>query len=558
MMVQVKGACGIVLGVLTVLMGAGLLASASYLVSLASLPIGIGALTLPIVAVRFFGIGRAVCRYGERYLTHAATMAVATEIRTRLYGAAERLSPVREASRTDVARSLVLDADVLQEWYVRMLTPAVTASVTALVGTAVLYMVEPVLAGIYLGGAVLMSVVVPYVSARQTHKMSREVQEAQSALADGLTEMVLGLTDARLFGAQDTLREEQMRTIDRLRHAQVRVSVWEALMQGASELASHLTVWLIFVGACICVSEGRLQGVWLAAVVIGVSACMEAFLPMVSAVRYHDTARRVTRHMAKTIGAEPLVRGTHKAKGGDISFDHVTYEAGGRIIADDVTFTVRRGEHIALVGASGSGKTTLLRLLYGYLRPSSGRITVGGIEVGDLADGEIESIIAPIPQEIDLFAGTLADNVRLADPSADEARLCEVWQKSEADDLPPERTVAALGRELSGGQRQRIAIARYLLTADRDIALWDEPLAHLSADTAARLHRTLMATRQNQTLLLVTHRLEGLADFDRILVLDGGRIVEQGTEQDLLARRGHYARLKRTQADTIDMQEEGE
>lgn len=556
MTIGVKGVLGIVLGVLTVTFGAGLLAAASYLISLSAVAGNIGVLTLPIVAVRFFGIGRAVCRYGERYLTHAATFAVGAQLRTRLYRAVERLSPLAwRTSQSEMARALVFDVDVWQEWYVRTLTPAVCALVTALIGAGVLAMIDVHLSLIYAVGAFFLIAVMPYALQRWTRTSRMAEEREQSALAEEVSEVVLGLTDARLLGAASIVREEAQQAIERLRQAQVRTGVQDALANGAVELTMHVTVWLTLVCACACVAEGTLGGVWLAAVVIGVSACMEAFLPMVGAVRYHETVRGVVHHLTEATDA-PMRTGTLGCEAGDVVFDHVSLHADGRSIIDDVSFTVREGEHVAIVGASGSGKTTLTRLVYGHLLPDTGRVTVGGADTRELAQGAVERICAPIPQEIDLFAGTIADNVRLADPHALPARLTYAMEKSELRDLEASRTLTALGRELSGGQRQRIAIARYLMVADRPLAVWDEPLSHLSADMADRLARTLLATRDGRSLLLVTHRLDGLDAFDRILVMHEGRIIEQGSEAHLLAQNGHYARLKRAWQDSVDTSDE--
>lgn len=551
-MMSVKGILGMVLGALTVACGAGLLVSASYLITLSAMVTSVGALTLPIVAVRFFGVGRAVCRYGERYLTHAAVLALGANLRKRLYCAVERLPyDAWQKPRSEVARTLVFDIETIEQWSVRALSPALVAAVTYLVGGGVLFLADHRPALVYLVGASLIALV-GIASARWTQDADEAAERAKEQVASDLSELTLGLVDARLSGAEHLLCASERDSVESLRRAQRRTGDREAIALGLSELILYGTVWLIFVIACVLVTDGYLAGVWLAAVTLGASACLEGFLPLAEAARYHRSVSRAKAHLRRLADAPLSVPGTSRASMGDIRFDRVSYEVGSRRIIDNVSFTVRSGEHIAIVGASGSGKTTLMHLLCGYLRPTGGRITIGGVDVGELAYGEIERLIGAIPQEIDLFAGTLADNVRLADPTSHVSRLETVWQESELTLLDPMRTLTALGRELSGGERQRIAIARYLLVSDRPIAVWDEPLSHLSADMAERIDRRLVETRRAKTLIAITHRLDHASNFDAIFVMEQGRIIERGAERDLLTADACYARLKRAWQDAVD------
>lgn len=555
---RIKAGFGIVCGVLTILFGAGLLAAASYLISLSSLMVNIGALTLPIVAVRFFGIGRAVLRYGERYLTHAATFATASQVRTRLYTAMEsRMIAGNRLYRTHSAKALAFDADSISEWYVRVLTPTVVSVVTALICCAVLSCISTAVA-VYFGiGAILLGIVLPYGSRCILSRAIGEADTAKDALSASLTELVDGLVDARLSGAETALYRRELSEIVSAQHVEERLAVREAVLSGIGEIVAQMTVWLVLVGSIGAVADGSLQGVWLASLVLGVNACMEAFLPLVGASRYDAVVSRARERMRAVTDVAETSCGTREATHTDaITLDNVTYTAGSRTILSEVTLTVHRGEHIAIVGASGSGKTTLTRLLYGDILPTGGRVAFDGVATHSLRQGAVADICGSIGQEVDIFGGTVEDNVRLALPTVAEDTLSRVWQESCLSDLSPMRELHALGRELSGGQRQRIAIARYLLVANRELAIWDEPLVGLSADMASDLHRRLLDTRAGRTLILVTHRLDGLADFDRILVMEGGRVIEAGSEAELLALDGRYAQMKRLQQGEVDRLDE--
>ena len=562
MNVYVKGTLGILLGFLTIGMGAGLLASASYLISLSALMPNIGVLTLPIVAVRFFGIGRAVCRYGERYLTHAATFAILSRIRTDLYNALEPLAPMALGhARQDLSRTLVFDADILQEWYLRVLTPSVVAAMTYGVGAAVLAWISPSLALVYTAGALLVSVLMPHLSRARARVLLTEKEAAEEKLSASLEELVHGLTDARSSGAESRFAEAEARHIEAVRIAEERLFVRQATEDGMSETIAHLTVaGILFFGVC-AVTDGLLGGIWLAAVTLGVSACMEAFLPMTGALRFAFTVQRAKSHLRSVTDTPPPVRGEQAASfANEVRFDKVSYVSDGRCIVDGVSLTIGRGQKVAVVGASGSGKTTLTRLLLGYHHPTSGTVTFDGTPTTSLRAGEAEKLIAPIPQRIDVFGQAVADNIRLAEPTADDEALMRAYRQAQMEEedgsLALDRSLAAGGHELSGGERQRIAIARYLLAQGRSLAVWDEPLTGLSADMAERIGTALTDSLNGRALLLVTHRLSHLDDFDEILVMDNGRIIERGTEKDLLALGGRYAEMKRTQLDWIDADDE--
>lgn len=564
MNVYVKGVFGILLGFLTIGMGAGLLAAAAYLISLSALMPNIGVLTLPIVAVRFFGIGRAVCRYGERYLTHAATFAILSRIRTDLYCALEPLAPMALGhARQDVARTLVFDADILQEWYLRVLTPSVVAAMTYGIGAAVLAWISPSLALVYTAGALLVSVVMPHLSRARARVLLTEKEAAEEKLSASLDELVYGLIDVRSSGAEARFAEAENRHIEAVRATEERLFVRQAVEDGMSETISHLTVaGVLFFGVC-AVADGMLGGIWLAAVTLGVSACMEAFLPMTGALRFAFTVQRAKSHLRSVTDTPPPVRGEESSSfAHEIRFDNVSYMADGRRIVDDVSLSIKRGQKVAIVGASGSGKTTLTRLLFGYHHPTSGTVTFDGTLATSLRAGEVERLIAPIPQRIDVFGASVRDNIRLAEPTAGEDALARAYRFAEMAEedgsLSLERILAAGGHELSGGQRQRIAIARYLLTEGRDLAVWDEPLTGLSADMAKRIGARLMDSLKGRALLLVTHRLTHLEEFDEILVMDNGRIIERGTEAELIALGGRYAEMKRIQLDWVDADDENE
>jgi ATP-binding cassette subfamily B protein len=217
-----------------------------------------------------------------------------------------------------------------------------------------------------------------------------------------------------------------------------------------------------------------------------------------------------------------------------------------------VSFAVRRGEKVAIVGPSGAGKSTIFHLLLRYYDPASGRITFDGVQLADLDPGDLRGHIALVPQDSVMFAASVGDNIRFGRPDASDAevgRAAELAHAASFIAALPERMDTQVGERgvtLSGGQRQRIAIARAILR-DAPLLLLDEATSSLDAESETLIAAALAQLMQQRTTIVIAHRLATVLSCDRILVLDQGRIVEEGTHQTLAAAGGLYARLAKLQ-----------
>jgi ATP-binding cassette, subfamily B, bacterial len=217
-----------------------------------------------------------------------------------------------------------------------------------------------------------------------------------------------------------------------------------------------------------------------------------------------------------------------------------------------VSFAVRRGEKVAIVGPSGAGKSTIFHLLLRYYDPASGRITFDGVQLADLDPADLRAHIALVPQDSVMFAASVGDNIRFGRPDASDAevgRAAELAHAASFIAALPERMDTQVGERgvtLSGGQRQRIAIARAILR-DAPLLLLDEATSSLDAESETLIAAALAQLMQQRTTIVIAHRLATVLSCDRILVLDQGRIVEEGTHQTLAAAGGLYARLAKLQ-----------
>jgi ATP-binding cassette subfamily B protein len=240
---------------------------------------------------------------------------------------------------------------------------------------------------------------------------------------------------------------------------------------------------------------------------------------------------------------------------GDVSFDHVGFAYPTRPDAravDDVTFSVRAGEKVAIVGPSGAGKSTLFHLLLRFYDPLAGTISFDGVPISSADPKELRRHIALVPQESVVFAATARENIRFGRPDATDAeveRAAALAHATEFIERLPGGFEAQLGERgvtLSGGQRQRIAIARAILR-DAPLLLLDEATSALDAESETLVQTALEELMRHRTTLVIAHRLATVLSCDRILVLDNGRIIEQGTHASLVAANGLYARLARLQ-----------
>lgn len=535
---------------LTVFMNVGLLTVSAWLLASAALQPGLTYLSLAIVGVRFFGVSRAVCRYFERYTSHCMAFQGLYGLRVWFYAHLEPLAPaiLKRFGAGDMLGRIMGDIEVLQFFYLRtLIPPAAAIALTILVAYGVSTIDNSLVAPIVLA-AFILGLVLPLVVYAHNKQSLTAIGPQQGEYKSLLSDAMDSLEDVISYG------NEQL-VYDRIQHMMSTIDANKGIIERGMNLGNTLFLGGVQITVVIVaiLAANALTGAWASVMVavaaIGTQAWFEALQPMIAAV-HHGAESKVATSRLMALANEPIPVVDPKAPkpfnaNRDITFTDVSFGYNkDRCIYEHLRLDIKQGQSVAIVGASGSGKTTLFNMLerlYDY----GGSIHVGDVELKDISIDTWRNALGTITQDTYIFHASFEDNIRLARPDASEADLERAIERaslcSVVERLPDgiHTIVGSGGHGLSGGERQRVALARLFLRKPQ-VVLLDEPLEGLDQVTRKALHRDLMEYVQDKTCLYITHQLEGLEHMDRILFMDKGQIIEDGTYEELIALRGHF------------------
>jgi ATP-binding cassette subfamily C protein CydC len=514
----------------------------------------------PAAVIRTCAIIRTVGRYGERLATHEATLRLLATLRVWFYQRLEPLAPaVLENYRSgDLLSRLRADIDTLDHFYLRLLLPSLVALAASLVFVIFLFIFDP---GLALIEALLLGfagVILPLILSRLAAPTGDRINHLSSNLRANLVDDIQGMGELLIDGA-DARHAVQIDDLSRqLADSQSRMSQLDGISQGAVGLSANLAMWLITLSAIPMVGEGSLPPAHLSMLALFALASFEAIAPLPAAFQGLGETLAAARRVFTLVDKQPAViepdspaelpqklsLNLHQ-----ISF---SYPESTTAALEKINLNLPAGSKLALLGPSGSGKTTLLQLLLKFRSPDSGEITLGEVPYPDLCSEALRSKIAVATQYNHLFNASIRENLLLANPNAEQSDLEKACQTAMIHDFiisQPEgyeTQIGELGLRLSGGQLRRLAIARAVLK-DAPILILDEPTEGLDPHTEQIMMENILHWAEGRSLLLVTHRVRGLERMDQILMLQDGRLIDQGSHKSLLASSENYRQLDEQQ-----------
>lgn len=531
--------------------GIAVLTVAVYAVSLADRPQDggtISGVTGALGLIALLALAKGASHYGEQYLGHWVAFSVLARLRTVFFDALARQSPgVLHRHRSgDLTARATDDINRIEVLYAHTIAPAIAAVVVSL-GTAGLLatVAHPALAAILLAGAAISGLAVPRLWRHQLQRAARQRQHIRGQIAAHITDTIGGLrelTQLRALGHwQRHLDELDADAGSRTRSLAART----AARRAANTAVLTLTVCAVTLAGAYLWRDGRLdrQAWWLS---VAIAVAMRPALTAVEAFagEFGSTMAAAQRVFAivdaspaphRPAQARPAVTRRHPV-GATVRLRGVRFaypNSAPQIapVLDRIDLDLPAGSTTAILGVTGSGKSSLGYLLAGCLSPTAGTISLDGVDLRDIPDDELRRQVAHVDQRPFFFSATIAENLRLARPDADEAELWHVIDVVELGDavrkLPDQlhTRLTERGANLSGGQLQRLSLAQALLRRP-SLLICDEVTSQLDAGTQARLLSRLRRELTRCTTVWITHRLATLHAADRIVVLDGGRVNE--------------------------------
>ncbi|MFJ4538406.1 thiol reductant ABC exporter subunit CydD [Streptomyces tibetensis] len=492
----------------------------------------------PLLLSAAVAAGRALVGWLTELAAHRASAAVKSELRGRLLERAAELGPGRlGGQRTGSLVALATrGVDALDDYFSRYLPQLGLAVVVPVAVLARIVTEDWVSAAIIVGTLPLIPVFMVLIGWATQSRMDRQWR-LLSRLSGHFLDVVAGLPTLKVFGRAKAQAESIRRITGEYRQATMRTLRIAFISSFALELLATISVALVAVTIGMRLVHGEMD-LYIGLVILILAP--EAYLPLRQVgAQYHAAAEGLAaaEEIFEVLETPVPASGSADVPEGALSFEGVTVRYPGRSTdaVSNVSFGVEPGEAVALVGPSGAGKSTLLSVLLGFVRPAEGRVRVGGVDLFDADLEQWRSRIAWVPQRPHLYAGTIAENVRLARPGADDDSVRRALRDAgalEFVDALPEGVETVLGEDgagLSAGQRQRLALARAFL-ADRPVLLLDEPTAALDGATEAEVVAAVRRLAAGRTVLLVVHRPALLDVADRVVRLEGTDLVARPAE----------------------------
>ena len=550
---------GLVLMITGLASSIGLLTTSGWFLAATAIA-GLGTLFnffYPSASVRGLAISRTLFRYFEKLVTHDATFRILAKLRVQVFEKIIPLSPavLNRYRNSDLLNRLVSDVDTLDSLYLRLIAPFITAIFVILAMCIGLSFVNTPLA-LGLGISLLLLVfVIPTVFYQLGKKFGDKLVHSRALYRTQFLEFIQAQAELLLFNAEDKLKNNMAKT----------EANWQADQQKEANLSGFSTALSLFLNGLIIAAmlwfssqaefgNDEYRMAFIALFTFAALASFEILMPLGSAFLHIGQVIASAERVTDIIEQQPLVvfngktefdqNATTLIEAKDLSF---TYPERQNRVLDNLNLTIQKGKKVAILGKTGSGKSTLLQLLVRNYDANQGELSLAGKPISDYAEDTLRSQFCFLTQRVHVFSDTLRQNLQFASAvNISDEKMLEVLNQVGLGKLLEQGLDIWLGdggRPLSGGEQRRLGLARILLN-DAPILLLDEPTEGLDRETERQILRLILAHAANKTLIMVTHRLTAIEQFDELCVIDEAKLIEKGTYAELLQlEKGFFKQL---------------
>ena len=552
---------GLVLMITGLASSIGLLTTSGWFLAATAIA-GLGTLFnffYPSASVRGLAIGRTLFRYFEKLVTHDATFRILAKLRVQVFEKIIPLSPgvLNRYRNSDLLNRLVSDVDTLDSLYLRLIAPFITAIFVILAMCIGLSFVNAPLA-LGLGLSLLLLVfVIPTIFYQLGKKFGDKLVHSRALYRTQFLEFIQAQAELLLFNAEDKLKDNMAKT----------EANWQADQQKEANLSGFSTALSLFLNGLIIAAmlwfssqaefgNDEYRMAFIALFTFAALASFEILMPLGSAFLHIGQVIASAERVTDIIEQQPLVTFNGKAEFDqnattlietkDLSF---TYPERQNRALENLNLTIQKGKKVAILGKTGSGKSTLLQLLVRNYDAKQGQLFLAGKPIVDYAEDTLRSQFCFLTQRVHVFSDTLRQNLQFASAvNISDEKMIEVLNQVGLGKLLGQEQGLDIwlgdgGRPLSGGEQRRLGLARILLN-DAPILLLDEPTEGLDRETERQILRLILAHAENKTLIMVTHRLTAIEQFDELCVIDEAKLIEKGTYAELLQlEKGFFKQL---------------
>ncbi|MCD8836306.1 thiol reductant ABC exporter subunit CydC [Mammaliicoccus sciuri] len=532
----------IVIGVFGMLTALGMFALSGYMISKSALGTPLYALMILIVSIKLFGFVRAITRYFERLYSHRSTFTMLRDIRVNLFNQLIPIVPnvFRRYRSSDLLTQMVNHVERLQNILLRVYYPPIVIIITTLI--TILVMINfNIYAGVIIGLSMLMSVIIiPYLSAKRAESLAEAVQQSEEAYVAEYFDFEKGRSELKRFQQYRAFKEKvlnkQYQYEDKKYKEQKFLSSYDFMLN----LSSMVSIWCMTILCIWQIQDGVLNAVFFASILMITITLFEQAIPMTNVAFYKADTERSLKNIEEVINQsfevpqERSVQNHALYKAENVMFK---YDFQERETLSQINFEINEGDHVAIIGPSGSGKTTMLNILMGLYSVNDGSLSYKSEQLSHVIQEDYVNEINTMLQHNHYFEGTVRENLLI---EAEDELMTNVLAAVNLNHLNLDQQLTKNAENISGGERQRLSLARLLL---RKAQIWllDEPTASLDEENEENVMNLLL--NKDDTIVIVTHNLKYLQNFDHIIVMNEGHIIEQGSYAQLIKEQGYLYKV---------------